>query len=101
MKSRKLIILSICMLVALGIFFNVQIPNSYAATQKTLYKAYTIKSVIIRRKATDNSKNLEKLDFCNKVSVIGKEKKRMVKSKDIIRNSWIYFKRKSIKTKTL
>ena len=79
MKSRKLIILSVCMLVALGIFFNVQIPNSYAATEKTLYKAYTIKNVIIRRKATDNSKNLEKLNFCEKVSVIGEEENGWLK----------------------
>ena len=81
MKSRKLIILSVCMLVALGIFFNVQIPNSYAATEKTLYEAYTIKNVIIRRKATDNSKNLEKLNFCEKVSVIGEEENGWLKVK--------------------
>lgn len=81
MKSRKLIILSICMLVVLGIFFNIQIPNSYAGTEKTLYKAYTIKNVIIRKRATDNSKKLEKLDFCNKVSVIKKEEKGWLKVK--------------------
>lgn len=81
MKSRKLIILSICMLVVLGIFFNIQIPNSYAGTEKTLYKAYTIKNVIIRKRATDNSKKLEKLDFCNKVSVIKKEGKGWLKVK--------------------
>ena len=81
MKTRKLTILSICMLVVLGIFFNIQIPNSYAGTEKTLYKAYTIKNVIIRKRATDNSKKLEKLDFCNKVSVIEKEEKGWLKVK--------------------
>ena len=81
MKTRKLTILSICMLVVLGIFFNIQIPNSYAGTEKTLYKAYTIKNVIIRKRATDNSKKLEKLDFCNKVSVIKKEEKGWLKVK--------------------
>ena len=81
MKTRKLTILSICMLVVFGIFFNIQIPNSYAGTEKTLYKAYTIKNVIIRKRATDNSKKLEKLDFCNKVSVIKKEEKGWLKVK--------------------
>ena len=84
MKTRKLTILSICLLVMLGVFFNIQLPNSYATVQTTeeaLYKAYTIKMVIIRKEATNNSKKIEVLDFCEKVSVLEKKEKGWVKIK--------------------
>ena len=49
----------------------------------------------------NSMKKVTNFTICKKINCNKNRKKWMDKSKNIIRNNWIYSKRKSIKTKTL
>ena len=86
MKLKKLIILLLFVLITSGIFTIALTSKTYATNTSITsnwqsYKAYTIKSVIVREEAKNSSKEIETLDFCKKVKVIEKKNAKWVKIK--------------------